>query len=156
MAGKQAVLSTFSKLANALDVPIQTLVDGFELPTKPEERTWKITLTISTPYDEFDEAGDLPELLTKLLKRLGGDEIWGAKASAGSTKIEFYLTLQQAREFAKQRKAGNLSDLNIVSVKIKGLVDGDAGSAFQVLDELVIATREPKGEQKKSGGADAG
>ncbi len=120
LAGKQAVLSTLSKLAKALDTPVQTIVDGFEQesPQRPADRRWTITITISGPYDKYDETKDLPEFLTKILSRVGGDELWGAKAAVGSIKIRFYLTGEQNAKLISELEAGNLDDLDIVGMTI--------------------------------------
>ena len=76
-------------------------------------RCWSITINISAPYDAFDETKDLPEFLTKLLSRVGGDQIWGAEVSVGSTMIRFYLTDEQYLKFNAEYEAGNLSDLDL-------------------------------------------
>ena len=55
MAGKSAVLSTFSKLAKALETPVNAIVDGFEDASGTGERCWTVTINISAPYNEFDE-----------------------------------------------------------------------------------------------------
>ena len=101
MAGKSAVLSTLSKLAKALETPVETIVDGFESESlqRPPDRRWTVTISISAPYDAYDETKDLPEFLTKLLSRVGGDQIWGAEVSLGSTLIRFDLTEEQYAQF---------------------------------------------------------
>jgi transcriptional regulator with XRE-family HTH domain len=113
MAGKSGVLSTFSKLAKAIDTPVNALVDGFEMPQEPVNRCWSITINISAPYNAFDETKDLPEILTKLLAKVGGDELWGAKVSVGSTHITCYLTVVQYVNLKYYYEAGHLNALNI-------------------------------------------
>jgi len=153
MAGKQAVLSTFSKLATALQTPVNTIVDGFELPQAPYGRSWSITISISTPYDEFDETKDLPQLLKKLLERLGGDEIWGAKASAGSTKILFYLTDEQYAKLMSEYESGNLDDLNIIELKGFKYKWPSMNPAHRFMRRLILEARE---SEEGSGGAKIG
>ena len=60
MAGKQAVISTFSKLAKALDAPVESILKDYEEPVAPIERLWTVTITVSTPFESFDETKDLP------------------------------------------------------------------------------------------------
>ena len=95
MAGKQAVLSTFSKLAKALDAPLESILEGYENPAAPEERLWKVTITVSTPFDRFDETKDLPVFLSRLFSKLGGDGISCINVKPGSTKINVALSSEQ-------------------------------------------------------------
>jgi transcriptional regulator with XRE-family HTH domain len=118
MAGKQAVLFTFSKLAKALDTPVTEIVDGFEEPKPRGDRRYTVTITISAPYDEYDEAKDLPEFLQKLLSRVGGDQIWGVEAKAGSVEIRFCLTEEQHAKLIAALEAGTLGDLDIVRMDV--------------------------------------
>jgi len=140
MAGKSAVLSTYSKLAKALRTPINTIIDGFEMPSVPYKKTWSITISISTPYDEFDETKDLPPILKKLVERLGGDEIWGAEVSAGSTNISFYLTDEQHAKLISEYDAGTLSDLGIIDIQAYNTYPAVAHRAFAVWNTLKRAT----------------
>jgi len=105
MAGKSAVLSTLSKLAKALETPVNEIVYGFEEPEQPGGRFWSITIKISAPYDKFDETRDLPEFITKLLERVGGDQILIPEVSKGSTTIRFSLTEEQYLRFESDEKA---------------------------------------------------
>jgi len=95
MAGKQAAISTFSKLAKALDAPVESILEGYEDPDAPIERLWKVTITISTPFDRFDETKDLPVFLSRLSSLLGGDGISCINVKPGSTKINVDLTNDQ-------------------------------------------------------------
>jgi transcriptional regulator with XRE-family HTH domain len=115
MAGKQAVLSTFSKLAKALDTPVNTIVECYEVP-EPNMRLWSITITISTPFDTFNEVDDLPDFLQKLLQRVGGNDVGNPSVSAGSTQISFYLTESQYNKLMHEYKAGNLNDLGVIDI----------------------------------------
>jgi transcriptional regulator with XRE-family HTH domain len=117
MAGKQAVLSTFSKLAKALDTPVNTIVEGYEVP-EPNTRLWSVTITISTPFDSFDEVDGLPEFLTKLLQRIGGNEVGGPDVFPGSTQISLYLTESQYYKLMHEYEAGNLNDLGVIDINV--------------------------------------
>jgi transcriptional regulator with XRE-family HTH domain len=150
MAGKSAVLSTFSKLAKALETPVNGIVEGFELPQKPETRYWTVTIKISAPFDSFDEARDLPEWVAKLLNKVGGDEIWGVEAAAGSTLIRCHLTNEQHAALMAEFAAGNLADLDIINIDASAPSKADLrrgffylSKAFNLWGNLKFETREP-------------
>ena len=136
MAGKSAVLSTLSKLAKALETPVDAIVDGFQEPEVPNARCWKVTITLSAPYDGFDETKELPEFLTKLLARIGGDQVLMPEVSVGSIKIQFYLTDEQNLPFHAQytEMASDLSHLGLVKIKIE---PDDTFIQPKTLDELL-------------------
>jgi transcriptional regulator with XRE-family HTH domain len=117
MAGKQAVLSTLSKLAKALDTPVEKIVEGYEDP-EPNTRLWSVTITISTPFETFNEVDDLPEFFTKLLQKIGGNEVGGPDVLPGSTQISFYLTESQYYKLMQEYKAGNLNDLGVIDINV--------------------------------------
>lgn len=136
MAGKCAVLSTLSKLAKALETPVEAIVDGFQEPEKPAGRCWKITITLSAPYDEVDETKELPEFITKLLSRVGGDQVFMPEVSVGSIKITFYLTEDQYFKYHDQitEMANDLSHLGIIRAKTE---KDDSFIQPKTLDELL-------------------
>jgi len=133
MAGKSAVLSTLSKLAKAIETPIDSIVDGFESSQRPADRRWTITINISAPYDTYDETKDLPEFLTKLLSRVGGDQIWGAEVWSGSTFIRFDLTEEQYLKFLAEYRSGNLIDLDFLLF-----------TSHKIGDDPMLVPRTPK------------
>jgi len=158
MSGKSAVLSTFSKLAKVLETPVNAIVDGFELPQHPRERRWTVTISISAPYDAYDETKDLPDFLKKLLNKVGGDEIWGVEASAGSTKIEFYLTDEQYAKLMSEYEAGNLDDLNITNITSQ-YYDGEkscSNDAFNLWYGLERRHRRSQSDTEDKGEAKTG
>ena len=136
MAGKQAVISTFAKVAKALETPVTAIVDGFEEPEIPKERCWKVTITLSAPYDGFDETKELPEFLTKLLSRIGGDQVLMPEVSVGSIKIQFYLTDEQHLPFHSQYMeiVADLSRLGLVNTTVE---TDDTFIQPKTLDELL-------------------
>jgi transcriptional regulator with XRE-family HTH domain len=156
MAGKQAVLSTFAKIAKALETPVNTIIHDFELPQKPEERRWTVTISISAPYDAYDETKELPEFLKKLLSRVGGDEIWGVKATAGSTKICCYLTDDQHAKLMSEYQAGTLGDLDIIDIQAKKSYNYIVIPALGLWNDLRMETSEPDSDTKDKGEAKTG
>jgi transcriptional regulator with XRE-family HTH domain len=118
--GENIYLYTLKRVANALDVePSELLIDvDDESPVRmrKKERVWKITLEVSTPYDEFDESSDLVGLLQALMSRLGGGGIEPTGVKEGSTLIEVEMTLEQFLELAEAYADGRLDDLNIESI----------------------------------------
>jgi transcriptional regulator with XRE-family HTH domain len=152
MAGKQAVLSTFYKLARALETPVNTIIADFEQTTPVGERRYTVTITLSVPYDSFDETKDLPEFLTKLLSRVGGNELWGVETSAGSTKILFYLTEYQHTKLIDAIEAKTLGDLHIIRIKILSQASASKPQTvteyFFPDDELRPETSEPDSGRK--------
>lgn len=118
--GENIYVYTLKRIANALDVePSELLIDEDDAPSArmpKKERVWKITLEVSTPYDEFDESSDLVSLLQALVSRLGGGGIEPTGLQEGSTLIEVEMTLEQFLELAEAYADGRLDDLNIESI----------------------------------------
>ncbi len=118
--GENIYVYTLKRIATALDVePSKLLIDEDDAPPermRKKERGWKITLEVSTPYDEFDESSDLVSLLQALMSRLGGRGIEPTGLQEGSTLIEIEMTLEQFLELAEAYADGRLDDLNIESI----------------------------------------
>src|SRR5579885_3000893 len=118
--GENVYIYTLKRVANALGVePSELLIDEDDVPSarmRKKERVWKITLEVSTPYDEFDESSDLVNLLQALVSRLGGGGIEPTGLQEGSTVIEVEMTLEQFLELAEAYADGRLDDLNIESI----------------------------------------
>ena len=148
MAGKSAVLSTLSKLAKALETPVEAIVEGFQEPEMPKERCWKVTINISAPYDTYDETKDLPEFLTKLLSRIGGDQVLMPEVSAGSTLISFYLTKEQYDKFIAEYRALNLLDLDFLFIKPYDITDVPMPQEFERMMREIKNDTEDQGEAK--------
>lgn len=118
--GENIYVYTLKRIANALGVePSELLIDVDDAPPermRKKERVWKITLEVSTPYDEFDESSDLVSLLQALVSRLGGGGIEPTGIQEGSTLIEVEMTLEQFLELAEAYADGRLDDLHIESI----------------------------------------
>jgi transcriptional regulator with XRE-family HTH domain len=117
MAGENALLSTFTKIAKAFDVPVESILEDYEKPESCKGRVWEITIQIRTPYAEFDETKDLPLLISELMKRVGGREFWSPETTPGSTIIRIYVEGDQMSALLAAFQAGQLDDLGIVDVK---------------------------------------
>lgn len=134
--GENVYLYTLKRIASALGVePAELLIDEDDAPParmRKKERVWKITLEVSTPYDEFDESSDLVSLLQALVSRLGGGEMEPTGVKEGSTLIEIEMTLEQFLELAEAYADGRLDDLNIESI----------GTPDDLLKEVARAARD--------------
>jgi transcriptional regulator with XRE-family HTH domain len=135
-SGANIYVYTLKRIASALGVePSELLIDDDDAPParmRKKERVWKITLEVSTPYDEFDESSDLVNLLQALVSRLGGKEMEPTGVKEGSTLIEIEMTLEQFLELAEAYADGRLDDLNIESI----------GTPDDLLEEVAKAARD--------------
>jgi transcriptional regulator with XRE-family HTH domain len=139
VAGKQAALSTFSKLAKALDAPVESILEGYEDPVVPEERLWKVTITISTPFDRFDETKDLPVFLSRLYSLLGGDGVSFINVKPGSTKINVALTNEQVFKIVTAYLTSKLDVLKVKQIIVPAKFPED--SRFK---QFVKGSNEPR------------
>jgi transcriptional regulator with XRE-family HTH domain len=94
MAGAPAVISTYRKIATALAVPVESIIQGNQEAEKPKGKRLKMSLTISVPYEDFDEC---KQLLTMdgLLRRLLGNIDLQPEAAKGSTMVTVFLNGEQ-------------------------------------------------------------
>jgi transcriptional regulator with XRE-family HTH domain len=123
--GANAYIYTISKIARALQVEMSALLIGEKPPPqKPKERVWEIRLTVSTPYEDFDETRDMPHLLQALMARLGGQELEPKALRSGSTEIRFDMPIGQIVKLIEAYKDGHLDDLGIMMI----LVPNDFGA----------------------------
>ena len=112
--GANVYLYTLSKVAQALGIEVSTLMTGAAPPPLPKERSWTITIRITTPDDEaFDEATDLPRFMATLIERLGGDEMEPRGIRRGSVNITVEITAEQIMRLIDAYQSGRLDDLGI-------------------------------------------
>ncbi len=112
--GANVYLYTLSKVAQALGVEVSTLMTGAAPPPLPKERSWTITIRITTPDDEaFDEATDLPRFMATLIERLGGDDMEPRGIRRGSVNITVEITAEQIMRLIDAYQSGRLDDLGI-------------------------------------------
>lgn len=115
--GKNVYLVTLSEFAQALGVEVTTLMKGMTAPPPPtKERTWEITIKLSTPFEDFDESTDLIRFMTTLMKRLGGDDMEPGGIRSGSTRITLKLTSPQIMRLLDAYQEGRLDDMQIESI----------------------------------------
>jgi transcriptional regulator with XRE-family HTH domain len=125
---KPMQMFTLKNIATKLGVNYTDIVTGIipPEPEKPKVRTWEFKVTVSTPYEEFDEADDLLKFMSLLMKRIGGEPMELTSVSPGSTEITVKMTHTQIEKFIFAYVRGELDDLNIDSVKAPWL-DGPSG-----------------------------
>lgn len=87
--GNQVYPVTLKTLAQALGVEVQALLLEPLPPPQPKQRTWEITIKISTPYEEFDQSNDLTRLFSTLIERLGGVVVEPEEVRKGNPNITF-------------------------------------------------------------------
>ena len=115
--GANVYLYTLSKFAQALGVEASTLMAGAALPPLTKERTWQITIKVSTPDDEeFDESTDLPRFMATLIERLGGNDMEPRGIRRGSVNITVEITAEQIMRLIDAYQSGRLDDLGIESI----------------------------------------
>src|SRR5205807_10245847 len=85
--GNQVYPLTLKTLAQALGVEVPALLTEALPPPQPKQRTWEITIKISTPYEEFDQANDLTRLFSTLIERLGGVVVEPEEVRKGNPNI---------------------------------------------------------------------
>jgi|GEM_PF-6478260 len=103
--GENAYLFTMKSLADALGAEVTTLLKGATPPPQPKQRTWEITIKISTPSEEFDQSTDLTKLFSTLIERLGGVVVEPEEVRKGNPNIAIPDT-------SHPRTAEFLSDLH--------------------------------------------
>jgi transcriptional regulator with XRE-family HTH domain len=130
MAGGSGTLSTFTKIARALSVEIGRILDGYDDPEPPKERVWMVTITVSTPFDQFDETRDLPLFLSRLLSKLGGNDLALIETGPGSTEITLDLTDRQLYDVTEAFLDKRLNDMSVERIAIPVQVAGSMASKF--------------------------
>ena len=158
--GANVYLYTLRKFAQALGVEVSTLMTGAAPPPLPKERSWTITIRITTPDDEaFDESTDLPRFMAKLIERLGGDDMEPRGIRRGSVNIDVEITAEQIMLLIDAYQSGRLDDLGIERISAPfSFVDRSRGHQrfgnkemwVRQFPELVKEFRRlPKKRQKK-------
>lgn len=80
MSREGILMVTLKRVAAALNVPILALLNETpsqteEKPNNPKPKTFKLTLTLDIPYEDFNEAGELIrflEIMSLMKKKIAG------------------------------------------------------------------------------------
>jgi len=114
----QMQMFTIERIANALDADFADLIDSPPPPRiEPKQRTWEVSIKISTPFEEFDESKDLTKFLEVLIERLGGREIIPSRVTPGSVSIGLEMGAYALQALLVAYIHGNLDDLNIITIE---------------------------------------
>lgn len=146
MAGGRGAISTFAKIAKALEVPIESILEGYEDPEPPKERLWTVTITVSTPFKDFDETRDLPFFLSKLLLKLGGDGFSREEVKPGSTNISMGMNRDQVLLLVRRYLSGRLAYMEVTQIIVPARVP--EGSKLLDLMESPDRTRIILGDEQ--------
>ena len=119
--GVNVFLVTLGSFATALDVEYAALVSGGEPPPEPpkKERRVEVQLTLSIPFEEFDQTGQLValiELLTRLLQAKDRIEVKGLMA--GSTIITLEMSEEDVHSLLSAFMAGKLDEIQCVELNL--------------------------------------
>ena len=118
--GAALVLTTVNLIATSLGVePAEILKDPLPVAApKPKERTWEITIKVSTPFEQFDETTDLPALMKALIDRLSGGELGPQRIVKGSTQLVFRVNEATLMKLMEAYASDQLDDLDVIELGI--------------------------------------
>ncbi len=108
---------TIHKIARALQVGAESLVDSPIQQPETKVRTWEVTIKISTSYDDFDEARDLSAFMSTLMSRLEEKELFPIGVIRGSVSIAFQASLKTMTSLLKSYVNDGLDELPILTIK---------------------------------------
>ena len=135
---------TIQKIAKALQVGAESLVDSPIQQPETKVRTWEVTIKISTSYDDFDEARDLSAFLATLMSRLEEKELFPIGVIRSSVSITFQAILETMTSLLKSYVTDGLDELPILTIKapIDGYVSYTMSGSSDTLDELITCDDE--------------
>lgn len=124
--GNPAQLSTFGKIAKALGVEPAAFLEGYD-PTshlasdviRSLSKRVEVKLTLSIPFEEFDESDGLASLLQMMASLIKAKhEISVVEVSPGSVKITLEMDRDDLNELIVAFMAYRLKDAQIVSLEV--------------------------------------
>lgn len=140
--GANVYMFTLAKVAKALGVAYQTLLP-VPTPTsepQPQQRRIDVQITLSIPFQEFDESEQLVSFI-ELLKRLlpARDEIHVKAVTEGSVLITLELSAEDATNLLLAYERGHLVDLKVADVKV--LLEPLEGPPQQTVNDRITRAR---------------
>lgn len=121
MAGNEVVISTLTKLAKALNVPVDSLdVDRAKRAEPPPDgRFFEMTIRLRVPFDQFDETRDLFRIIDGLGRKFGPrGELVVEETMRSSVRVRLALSsFEDARDIVRLFCAFELRDLRIDQVE---------------------------------------
>lgn len=117
--GASVYLFTLAKFATALGVEYALLVAGGEpqAESQTKERRFQVQITLSIPFEEFDQTEQLVSLID-LLKRLlpAKDALEVKGLMAGSTIITLEMSEADVRALISAFNAGKLDEMLVAAI----------------------------------------
>jgi transcriptional regulator with XRE-family HTH domain len=129
--GEPADISTLRKIANALETTPDTLIPEYmdhsssprgEQHIKVHIRYFDFELTLSIPFQEFDETKDLPRIIQWLMKHnITKEQVIVSSVGPGSTVVSLRVATSDAYRLFRAFKDGRLAILDVLELVIKPL-----------------------------------
>jgi transcriptional regulator with XRE-family HTH domain len=147
--GANVYMFTLAKFATAFDVESQSLIAGGTivqpLPPKKERRI-EVNLTISIPYEDFDESEQLVSLIDSLKAVIqAANAITPKAAMAGSTIITLEMSEADVHSLIAAYMAGKLDEMQVQELTIR-LTHEVTHSDYMLID-INFATNLPENAQ---------
>jgi transcriptional regulator with XRE-family HTH domain len=120
--GGNVYMFTLAKFATALGVENASLIAGGEVPAVPpkKERRIEVNLTISIPFDDFDQSDQLVSLIEKLTAVVKAqDHIELTGLMAGSTIITLEMSEPDVHLLIAAFMSGKLDEMQVQELNLR-------------------------------------
>jgi transcriptional regulator with XRE-family HTH domain len=120
--GANVYMFTLAKFATAFDVKSASLIAGAELPVDPpkKERRIEVNLTVSIPYEEFDQSEQLVSLIESLKSVIqAANAVTPKAAMAGSTIITLEMSEADVHSLIAAFMAGKLDAMQVQELNLR-------------------------------------
>lgn len=139
--GGNVYMFTLAKFATALGIENSVLIAGGEMPPEPpkKERRIEVNLTISIPFEDFDQSDQLVSLIEKLTAVVKAqDHIELTGLMAGSTIVTIEMSEPDVHSLIAAFMAGKLDEMQIQEVNLR-LMHESPDSDDDVIDLTNVA-----------------